>query len=207
MRRALVLCFLILIGLSVQAQLDTALYELQLDSIRMHLEAEFEDPAESPLDPNDLDSFDGLPYFAFNPNFIVEASFIRTPWELPFKMKTSTDREPEYVKYGELHFVLQGDSCRLNLYRNLGLAQKAGYKNYFFLPFTDATNSDSTYGGGRYLDFRLDIGKDSEKVIIDFNRAYNPYCAYSSRWSCPIPPKENHLEMRVEAGVKAWKKH
>ncbi|MFV9484298.1 DUF1684 domain-containing protein, partial [Christiangramia sp. ASW11-125] len=76
--------------------------------------------------------------------------------------------------------------------------------DYLFLPFTDETNGISTYDGGRYLDFSI---PEEKRVTIDFNRAYNPYCAYSGRYSCPIPPKENHLETAIPAGVKKFTKN
>jgi uncharacterized protein (DUF1684 family) len=79
------------------------------------------------------------------------------------------------------------------------------YKNYLFVPFKDMTNGKETYGGGRYLDLETtDIQNDS--VILDFNKAYNPYCAYSNGYSCPIPPKENHLAVSIEAGEKTFGK-
>jgi uncharacterized protein (DUF1684 family) len=79
------------------------------------------------------------------------------------------------------------------------------YKNYLFVPFKDLSSGKETYGGGRYLDFETTAIKE-DLVILDFNKAYNPYCAFSSGFSCPIPPKENHLNVRVEAGEKNFKK-
>ena len=75
------------------------------------------------------------------------------------------------------------------------------YKDYLFLPFTDPTNGVTTYGGGRYLDLMIPATK---VVQLDFNKAYNPYCAYSGNYSCPIPPEENHLEIEIKAGVKKY---
>lgn len=114
-------------------------------------------------------------------------------------MKTTTDRLPEYVKYGELHFQYQGQPYVLSVFRNLELSRKAGFENYLFIPFNDSTNGFETYGGGRYLDFRI---PDSSQVTLDFNLCYHPYCAYNHHYSCPIPPPENKLPFHVRAGVR-----
>ena len=82
--------------------------------------------------------------------------------------------------------------------------QDEEYKDYLFLPFLDDTNGEGSYGGGRYIDLRI---PDSDTMIIDFNTAYNPYCAYNDRYSCPIVPRQNYLDVAIEAGVKAFKKH
>ena len=117
-------------------------------------------------------------------------------------MKTTTNRLPEYRKYGELKFSLEGKMLTLSVYQNLELTKKAGFEDYLFIPFTDLTNGDETYGGGRYIDFRMDQLKE-KLVRLDFNRAYNPYCAYSKGYSCPIPPAENLLPVAIRAGVKS----
>ena len=119
-------------------------------------------------------------------------------------MKTTSDRAAEYRKYGELKFQLQGKKFKLNLYQNIKLSQRKGYEDYLFLPFTDASNGEGSYGGGRYIDFRIPKGKE---VVIDFNKAYNPYCAYNGKYSCPIPPVENDISVAIKAGVKTWGKH
>ncbi|MCB7481387.1 DUF1684 domain-containing protein [Christiangramia sediminis] len=169
---------------------------------QQELDKEYANPEETPLEKKDLKEFKGLDFFEIDPNFIVKAEFVRTPAEAPFTMPTSTDRLPVYVKYGELYFTLQGKDLKLNLYQNQELVQDPEYFDYLFLPFTDLTNGKSTYGGGRYIDFRI---PESKEVILDFNKAYNPYCAYSGKYSCPIPPKENDLEIEIFAGVKAFK--
>lgn len=168
------------------------------------LDQEYANPEESPLKEKDLEEFQGLEFFEINPEYILKADFVRTPSEAPFIMKTSTDKRPVYVKYGELYFTLKGKDFKLNLYQNQELTQDPEYFDYLFLPFIDLTNGESTYGGGRYIDFRI---PESKEVILDFNKAYNPYCAYSGKYSCPIPPKENDLEIEIFAGVKLLDKH
>jgi uncharacterized protein (DUF1684 family) len=166
--------------------------------------AEFKDAAKSPLTDKDRKTFKGLDFFKFDSTYVVSANFKRTLNETPFEMPTTTDRKPMYVKYGELSFVLKGEDCKLNIYQNLELITKEGFENYLFLPFIDETNGEESYGGGRYLDSSLPEG---ETMVLNFNEAYNPYCAYSPRYSCPIVPLENTLDVRVEAGVKVYKKH
>ena len=168
------------------------------------LDREYADPDKSPLDAKDLKEFKGLHFYEIDPDYIVQAEFVRTPSESPFAMKTSTEVMKVYVKYGELYFNLKGKDFKLNLYQSQELAKDPEYFDYLFLPFTDLTNGRSTYGGGRYIDFRM---PDSNEVTLDFNKAYNPYCAYSGNYSCPVPPKENDLPIEIIAGVKAFEKH
>jgi len=165
------------------------------------LNKEYGTREESPLTEEDFKSFKGLDFYPINEKFIVEAKFIRTPDEKVFKMKTTGTRLPEYVKYGELHFVLEGKSFQLNLYQNIELIKKEGYADYLFLPFSDLTCGKESYIGGRYIDMRIPKG---DVVTIDFNKAYNPYCAYNHKYSCPIVPLENDLEIEILAGVKKF---
>ena len=104
-----------------------------------------------------------------------------------------------YVKYAELRFTLLGKTCKLDVFQSLDLAKIDEYKDSLFLPFTDLTSGNGSYGGGRYVDLRIPLG---DSVTIDFNTAYNPYCAYNHDYSCPIPPKQNDLQVEVKAGVK-----
>ena len=166
--------------------------------------AMFKDASKSPLKDKDRKMFEGLEFFKFDSTYVVEASFKRTPNEAAFKMKTTTDRQPIYVKYGELNFNLKGENFTLNIYQNQTLIAKEGYEDYLFLPFLDETNGLESYGGGRYIDSQI---PDGETMILDFNQAYNPYCAYNDKYSCPIVPRKNYLKIRVEAGVKAFGKH
>nr|WP_298345481.1 DUF1684 domain-containing protein [uncultured Algibacter sp.] len=168
------------------------------------INSDYKDASKSPLKEKDRKNFESLDFFKFDSAYVVIANFKRTPNEKPFKMKTTTARRPIYVKYGELTFNLKGESFKLNIYQNQGLIEKEGYENYLFLPFLDETNGLESYGGGRYIDARIPEGST---MIIDFNKAYNPYCAYNDKYSCPIVPRKNYLKTRIEAGVKAFDKH
>ncbi|HEX9600533.1 MAG TPA: DUF1684 domain-containing protein [Mariniflexile sp.] len=168
------------------------------------LNAEYKDATTSPLKDKDRKHFEGLDFFKFDAAYVVNAKFEKSPNENPFEMKTSTERRPMYIKYGELSFELKGKHYKLNIYQNLELIEKEGYEDYLFLPFLDETNGLESYGGGRYIDARIPSGDTME---IDFNKAYNPYCAYNDKYSCPIVPRENYLKTKIEAGVKAFKKY
>lgn len=164
---------------------------------------DFKDPEHSPLKEYDRKQFEALDFFPADTSYSVVAEFVRTPYETPFEMPTTTDRKPVYVKYGEAYFTLNEKEYKLNLYQNQELILNPEYEDYLFIPFTDLTNGVTTYSGGRYLDMRIPKGKD---LVIDFNKAYNPYCAYNGKYSCPIPPAENHMDMRISAGVKDFQK-
>lgn len=164
-------------------------------------EAEFADSATSPLKAADRAVFHGLERFPYDPAFHVTARFTPTPDAAPFGMVTTTARRPQYQACGRLTFTLQGRACTLIVYRNLELARDPAYANYLFLPFTDGTSGEETYGGGRYIDLQGPLGPTVE---VDFNTAYNPYCAYNDRYSCPVPPKENVVDLPVRAGVRKY---
>lgn len=187
------LCF-ITVGF---AQDSISIQQIQLFQEKLNKKFSSEDI--SPLTPEDRSEFRGLDFFEINTDFRIKAKFIRTPYETPFIMKTTSGAEPLYVKYGEVHFSLLNHSYVLAIYQNQGLIAQPAYKDYLFLPFTDKTNGESSYAGGRFIDLRIPEGKD---IWIDFNTAYNPYCAYNAHYSCPIPPEENHLPVAIPVGVR-----
>ncbi|GEM_PF-128473 len=167
------------------------------------LNAFYKDASTSPLKKKDLKRFEGLDFFKFDSIYVVKADFKRTPDEQPFEMKTTTDRKPLYVKYGEVSFQLKGKTFNLDIFKEV-LETFGGISNDLFLPFLDETNGLESYGGGRYINTQIPQG---EKLVIDFNTAYNPYCAYNEKYSCPIVPRQNYLKTRVEAGVKIFGKY
>lgn len=192
---------LLLVFMSCAQDKQTLLGETEWQK---EMNADFKDATKSPLKEKDRKKFKGLDFFSFDSTFVVKAKLTRTPDEKPFKMKTTTDRLPNYVKFGVISFELKGKTHELNIYQNLDLLEKEGYEDYLFLPFLDNTNGENTYGGGRYVEGRI---PESNKITINFNETYNPYCAYNEKYSCPIVPRENYLDIKVEAGVKAFDKH
>lgn len=165
------------------------------------LNKQFADSLASPLKEEDRKVFKGLDFFDIDEKYIVKAKFKKSKKEKSFKMKTTTDREPIYKKYGELTFFIDGKELVLSVYQNLDLIKKPGFKDHLFLPFTDLTCGDESYLGGRYLDMKI---PKSKWISIDFNKAYNPYCVYNYNYSCPIVPSENHLDIEIKAGVKKF---
>lgn len=166
------------------------------------LNKEFASKEESPLTEKDLETFKSLDFFPVDSNFIVTASLIIHKDSEPFQMKTTTDRLPVYKLYATANFKLNGKDYSLDIFQNEKLLLTPDYEDYLFLPFTDLTNGEGSYGGGRYIDLRLPEGNS---IVIDFNQAYNPYCAYNDKYSCPVPPKSNHLDTAITAGVKNFK--
>lgn len=145
-------------------------------------------------------------FYEPNEEFVVKCLFIGTSQQKPFEMATYSGETKPYIKYGELLFEIAGKGThRINVYQSLKALKIPQYKDHLFIPFKDLTTGESTYGGGRYIDLRLsDIDKGIVK--LDFNKAYNPWCAYSDGFSCPIPPKENELSIAIEAGELAFEK-
>ena len=120
-------------------------------------------------------------------------------------MPTTTDRLPLYRKYGIATFTLNNKKLELSLYQHQTTSTSYSDENLLFLPYKDTSNGTTSYGGGRYIDIETPK-KDNNTIIIDFNKSYNPYCAYNYKFSCPIPPIENNLPIAILAGVKAYNK-
>lgn len=144
----------------------------------------------------------GLQYFDPVINYFVDV-IIKVDTSNPvFQMPTTTDRKPNYRIYGFLEFTLKDTICKLIAYQNMDYKDHPEYGGTLFIPFKDNTNEFTTYGGGRYIDVKI---PENEDFKLDFNTAYNPYCSYSDRWSCPLVPLNNTLELSVFAGEKAYK--
>jgi len=174
-------------------------YEDEIKNYQDKQNKEFKDPEHSPLPKEDLEHFKFLDFFPVDKNYKVGATFIKDKGR-KFEMKTSTKRLPIYQRLGFLEFTIDNKKQKLAVYKNIGLSKKKEFKNYLFIPFKDFTNGVESYGGGRYLD--INKPKKGGEWVLDFNKCYNPYCAYSYRYSCPIPPEENHLKIEIRAGVK-----
>ncbi|WP_339836113.1 DUF1684 domain-containing protein [uncultured Flavobacterium sp.] len=165
------------------------------------LNVSFADSLHSPLTQEDRLHFEGLDFFPIDEKYVVKAKFIKLKKQKPFDMPTTTARKPKYIKYGELYFTIDSKELVLTVYKNIDLSKRKGFEDYLFLPFLDETNGIKTYGGGRFLDIKV---PKSKEVIIDFNKAYNPYCTYNQEYSCPIVPLENELAVEINAGVKKF---
>jgi uncharacterized protein (DUF1684 family) len=202
--KALILSLLFVAPLFVAAQENFETIKTASEKFQTELNADYKNPDHSPLTPEDLAIFTELPFFEIDSSFYVIAQFKRAKKKKTIKFKTSTDRRPKYEVYGTLTFSIHQKEYSLKVYQSESLREKEEFKDYLFLPFMDLTNGTSSYGGGRYIDLSIPNG---ETLPINFNTAYNPYCAYSGRYSCPVVPEENFLNIKIMAGVKAPKKH
>jgi len=180
-----------------------------LDEVRQHqykLNTFYSDKDESPLTEEGFKTFKSLDFFEINEEYSVKASFELTPNSPIFEMTTTTDRLPLYRKYGIATFKLKGEEFQLSLYQHQKEITSTDHSNLLFLPFNDLSNGKTSYGGGRYIDIEIpDV--NAKTVIIDFNKTYNPYCAYNGEYSCPIPPIENNLAIEIPVGIKSYGEH
>lgn len=163
-----------------------------LETLRAEKDGFFAADEHSPLTDEQKQDFHGLNYFPENPALRLEVTVEEFPAQEQIKMQTSTGSEQTYIRFGRFKFTVEGQEAELTLYSG---------PHGFFLPFVDSLAGAETYGAGRYLEPEP-LGKD--KFLVDFNVAYNPYCAYNDRWSCPLTPKENRLKAPIRAGEKMF---
>lgn len=209
MRLALLLSTVLLIGcnlqnapvevtsdrhLRTQRALSPAEMVGQIESLRREKDRSFKQDKSSPLSPEDRSNFKGLNYFPIDTIYTLRVKLQRYPEPERVKMLTSTGEQRDYLRYGYFEFTLAGGQHRLDVF-------KLPDTSHLFIPFRDSTSGNETYGAGRYLD--LEESAD-DLYILDFNLAYNPYCAYNSRYSCPIPPPQNTLSLPIMAGEKNY---
>ena len=171
-----------------------------IKAYHLELNKQYADRNESPLTDEDFQTFRSLDFYPPNLDYRVKARFELNGYPIPMEFSTTTDRKPVYQKYGTLYFKINGKNCQLSVYESVDNGKEGTpTESFMFIPFTDLTNGDETYGGGRYMDFEAPT---TEEIILDFNKNYNPYCAYNHDYSCTIPPKENNLQVAIKAGVK-----
>jgi uncharacterized protein len=167
-----------------------------LETFRRQKDAWFKSSPDSPLPYGERETFAGLNYYPENDDLRMALPLEEFADQQPITMTTSTGGTQEYLRWGQIHFSVDEQPATLTVYY-------ASWGDYF-VPFVDATSATETYGAGRYLELReLEDGS----FLVDFNQAYNPYCAYSEEYSCPIPPAENRLAVPIRAGEKAYHAH
>lgn len=201
---AVVFLLIIIVPSCSQKKIKFDNYIASIKDFQYEMNAEFADEEESPLTEQGLKDFTELDFFTIDSTYKVIAKFELEKNPSLFEMPTTTERKPIYKTFGTATFELEGKELILHIYQNQDLIKKPDYTNHLFIPFTDQTNSSESYGGGRYIDVEIPEG---DTIVIDFNRSYNPYCAYNDKYSCPIPPKENDLAIEIKAGVKTYGKH
>ena len=182
--------------------LSAQTYTEKLEEHREKYISDFLTDEHSPLTKKDIKHLD---FYAIDSTYAVTGMITITPDAIPFDMATSLGIIKRYVQYGTISFQLHDSTFTLSIYQSMKLREQEEYKDYLFVPFNDNTNYTETYGGGRYMDFRMGEIADG-KLLVDFNKAYNPYCAYSGGYACPVPPAENKLNTNIKAGEKQYKK-
>lgn len=170
----------------------------ELEEFRADKDEFFREHPQSPLTAQQRASFAGLDYFPENEAFVVRGRLDTqgVDRDEPIVMRTTTGGEQEYRRAGVIRFEIEGQPAQVTLYASPDMHE-------LFLPFRDATSGKETYGAGRYLEVEPPGGGD--EVVVDFNYAYNPYCAYNPDWSCPIPPGENWLAVPIRAGERTYR--
>ncbi len=176
-------------------------YTKGIKAERLSKDSTFLIEKESPLSPDQIANFTSLNYFPVDKSYVIEARLETFDNDQIIQLKTSTDRLPDYRVYAYVYFEIENETHRLTAYQSIKLQEDSVYKNYLFLPFTDNNSTVITYGGGRYIDFQIPKG---DTFTLDFNKAYNPYCAYNHKWSCVIPPRENAMTIAINAGEKIY---
>ncbi len=191
----LVLSFLFVLN-TLQAQTDGDYHRAFVEKYKSDLTA----GNYAPLKKADLEN---IHFFDWNQEFRLAATYKPLKSDEFIEIPTSAGKIQHYIKIGYLLFEIYATKHKLSVYKSRVAIKSPGYEDYVFLPFKDASNGSTTYGGGRYIDLKMS-DLLAEKVILDFNLAYNPYCAFADGYSCPIPPKENHLPVQILAGEKAY---
>jgi uncharacterized protein (DUF1684 family) len=168
-----------------------------LENFRKEKDDFFKHDYQSPLTAQERRDFTGLHYYPENSSLRLELPLEKLPDSKSVILQTSTGDVREFMHVGQIRFFVDDKEAVLQVYMD-------DYDGYF-IPFVDATAPDETYGAGRYLEPRdISGGVGAPMLLVDFNFSYNPYCAYNERWSCPIPPRENRLKVRIEAGEKKF---
>lgn len=194
MKSAILCLALSLSAASAYAQDKT--YAARIAEHRQHYKQEFIEDKRSPLKAEDTAN---LRFFPPDERYKVKAKITLTPEAAPFDMPTVSGKTKKYRQYAWLTFNIKDTAVKLQVFQSLKLMEDPKYKDHLFVPFTDGTTYTETYGGGRYLDLSLqDIHNGF--IELDFNKCYNPWCAYASGYSCPIPPRENRMPVSVKAG-------
>ena len=164
----------------------------KLEHIRREKDAFFKHDPHSPLLPEQKAGFSALRYFPENPDLDLSVEVERFPEGDEIQIQTNTGDVQTYERFGRFGFEIDGEPAQLTIFHN---------DNGYFLPFTDLLAGEETYGAGRYLEpERMPDGR----FEVDFNQAYNPYCAYNGHWSCPTTPPENRLKVPIRAGEKTF---
>ncbi|MFD3003785.1 DUF1684 domain-containing protein [Pontibacter toksunensis] len=160
----------------------------------------FRSRSNSPFTDEGRRTFKNLVYYEPDPEYRIKAEVEQLPQQDTLLIPMTDGSEEAYIRYAIASFQVEGQQQRLTLFKKANIA--ADEEEQLFVPFTDRTNGYDTYGGGRYLDIPFE--EDAKTVVLDFNRAYSPFCAYNPDYVCPVPPKDNRLDIAIPAGEKTY---
>ena len=197
------LAFFIILGLAlfITSCTTTSRYQKEIIEHRKLYKQSFVDNPRAPLTASDT-SF--LSFYPANKNMKVKAKFKPSEDTSTIFIPTYSGIQKPYQVYGSLTFTLDKKSHHFTIYFSPAFRNHPLYKNHLFLPFKDITNGEETYGGGRYIDLSISDIQKNNTVVLDFNKCYNPWCAYSDGYNCPVPPLVNHLPIAISAGEKKY---
>ena len=167
-------------------------YKKDIELARTQKDQFFKTSHHSPISHHDRDKFGSLDYYNIDENYVYKLPLNKYENPETIQMETSDGMVRDYFRIGYLKFTLDSEEVPIHIY------QQSDNPDYYFIPFRDATSGKETYGAGRYMD----VEKEGNQFILDFNKAYSPYCAYNENYSCPLPPFENHLKVSILAGEK-----
>jgi len=208
-RRVVFFIFLIGISLMLQGipesirgedQKEITLEEQRVLKWRKERDVFFKSHQRSPLLPQDKKNFNGLKYYPFDSQYVFSGEIERFNFHINnpkyyATFLTNKGTNKRYIRYGKFHFQLAGKEYTIEIYKSI-------LSDTLFIPFKDKTNEKETYEGGRYIDAEI---LPDYKMVLDFNMAYQPSCAYNEKFVCALPPRENMLDIDIQAGEKNYK--
>ena len=174
-------------------------WKASLERKRERKDEAFADKRRSPLSEEELASFEGLSYYPPDELYRFEVSLHEHDEKETVTVGTSTGGETDYLRWGEFRIDIGDEEVVVQAYKS------EADDDRFWIPFRDATSGEETYGAGRYIDLEEEKHENDGVWVLDFNESYNPTCAYSERYECPLPPAENRLEVPIEAGEKSYR--
>jgi hypothetical protein len=194
-----VVIVLLILVYSFSGEQAGEVYQDEMKVYREEKDKLFADGDGSPLDRKQKQVFEGLSYYPISQAYRIIADFEKYPIQENIEINTTKDVSRVFKKHGKATFQLNNSVHELLVLKSTDRLTA----NVLFIPFTDETSGRETYGAGRYLDAEM---SGNNKITLDFNTAYNPYCAYNPTYECPLPPKENILMVKIEAGEKNFDK-
>jgi uncharacterized protein (DUF1684 family) len=192
--------FSLLLSLAV---VQVAHSQTYVDSIAAHRQKYIADLLAEPRLNLKQSQVSKISFYPATISYAVLATVTPTTGSKPFMIPTKSGKQKPFREYSTLTFKLASEEYVLHAYQGMDLIKDTTYRDYLFVPFKDRTNYDATYGGGRYIDLST---KDivNGRILLDFNKCYNPYCAFADGFNCPIPPDENSLPIEIAAGEKTF---